>query len=167
MEPLIGLVLGTLVARLVGALGVYGLTSWRRAVACGLALMFTMTGMAHSVGLRDDLVAMVPPALPNPELLVTITGVMELAGAAALLVPRTAGPAAAALTGLLVSIFPANVYAATNDLAEGAQSMPLLPRTLMQVVFLAATMVVAWPWVTDQIRSRRSPEPLAAVRQAG
>jgi hypothetical protein len=37
----------------------------------------------------------------------------------------------------------------------------------MQVVFLAATMVVAWPWVTDQIRSRRSPEPLAAVRQAG
>jgi hypothetical protein len=29
MEPLIGLVLGTLVARLVGALGVYGLTPSR------------------------------------------------------------------------------------------------------------------------------------------
>ena len=33
MEPLIGLVLGTLVARLAGALGVRGLRSWRRAVA--------------------------------------------------------------------------------------------------------------------------------------
>ena len=163
MEPVIGLVVGTLVARLGGALGVRGLTSWRRAVACGLALMFTMTGMAHFVGMRDDLVAMVPPALPNPELLVTITGLMELAGAVALLVPRTAGPAAVALTGLLVSMFPANVYAATHDLTE---LMPLLPRTLMQLVFLAATVAVAWPWVTEQIRSRRSAKPLAEVRQA-
>jgi uncharacterized membrane protein len=163
MEPLIGLVLGTLVARLVGALGVGGLRSWRRAVAYGLALMFTMTGMAHFVGMRDDLVAMVPPALPNPELLVTMTGVMELAGAVALLVPRTAGPAAAALTGLLVSIFPANVYAARHDLAE---SMALLPRTLMQLVFLAATVAVAWPWVAEQIRSRRSRQQPTVLRRA-
>ena len=163
MEPLIGLVLGALVARLAGALGVRGLTSWRRAVACGLALMFAMTGMAHFVGLRDDLVAMVPPALPNPG-----PGDHHRCDGAG----RGGRPPGAAyggsrgraLTGLLVSIFPANVYAATNDLAEGAQSMPLLPRTLMQLVFLAATVAVAWPWVTEQIRSRRSPKPVA-VRQ--
>jgi uncharacterized membrane protein len=58
--------------------------------------MFVMTGVAHFVKMRAELVSMVPPGLPAPGLLVTVTGVLELAGAAGLLWARTAhGPALA------------------------------------------------------------------------
>jgi uncharacterized membrane protein len=63
--------------------------------------------------------------------------VLELAGAAGLLVPRTARWAAGGLSALLVVMFPANVHAAL----EGTGT-PLLPRTLMQLLFLAATLAV-------------------------
>ena len=40
----------------------------------------------HFVALRRDLIAMVPPGLPRPDLLVFAAGVLELAGAGRLLV---------------------------------------------------------------------------------
>jgi uncharacterized membrane protein len=49
----------------------------------GLAAMLLFTGLAHFdvFGRRADLVAMVPSALPAPGLLVTLTGMLNLAGA--------------------------------------------------------------------------------------
>ena len=76
----------------------------------GLAAMFVLTGVAHFVGKRAELVGMVPPFLPAPELLVTVTGVLELAGAAGLVWSRTAPWVAGSLSALLVAMFPANVY---------------------------------------------------------
>lgn len=115
---------------------------WSVALRGGLAAMFTATGCAHFVGMRDELIAMVPPSLPAPELLVTATGVLELAGAAALLWARTAPWAAAGLAVLLVVVFPANVHAARHGLSPSFGDQ-LVPRTLLQVVFLAATTAVA------------------------
>src|SRR5690625_8020567 len=63
--------------------------SWPSALRVGLSAMFFMTGITHFVLLREDLVAMVPPFLPAPELLVTLTGVLELAGAVGLLLKRS------------------------------------------------------------------------------
>jgi uncharacterized membrane protein len=81
--------------------------------------------------------------LPQPALLVGITGVLELAGAAGLLWRRSAPWVAGGLTVLLVAMFPANVYAALVGLTlAGAAAMPLLPRTVLQLVFLAATITV-------------------------
>ena len=90
MAVIVTLVLGTLGARLAGWLGVDYADSWPAAVAIGLAAMFVMTGVAHFVNpLRRDMVAIVPPRLPSPGLLVTVTGVLELIGAAGLLYPPT------------------------------------------------------------------------------
>jgi uncharacterized membrane protein len=89
MAVIVTLVLGTLGARVVGWLGVDYVDSWPKAVAVGLAAMFVMTGVAHFVNpLRNDMIAIVPPRLPAPRLLVTITGVLELVGAVGLLYPR-------------------------------------------------------------------------------
>ncbi|OKI41021.1 hypothetical protein [Micromonospora sp. CB01531] len=44
--------------------------------------MFVTTGAAHFVGMREELVAMVPPWLPQARLLVSITGVLEILRAA-------------------------------------------------------------------------------------
>jgi uncharacterized membrane protein len=93
---------------------------------------------------------MVPPALPNPGLLVTITGLLELAGAVGLLLRPTASWAAGGLTALLVGLFPANVHAALNHLTTSPGDA-LVPRTLMQLVFLAATVTV----LAASVRSRR------------
>lgn len=143
MAPLVVLVGVTLVLWGLGWLGVTPLLDWRLALRGGLAAMFAVTGISHFIGMRAELVAMVPPELPAPELLVTATGILELAGAAALLHRRTARWAAFGLAALLLAMFPANVYAALAGI--GAQSMPLLPRTLLQVGFLAAAVAVAWP----------------------
>ncbi|WP_418606965.1 DoxX family protein [Georgenia sp. SUBG003] len=143
MQPLIVLVVVTLGLRAAGFAGVARLSSWPPAVRGGLAAMFVMTGTSHFVGMRAELISMVPPVLPEPGLLVTVTGVLELAGAVGLLVPRTVPWAAGGLAALLVVMFPANVYAAVSGAAmEGAQTMTLLPRTLLQLLFLAATLGV-------------------------
>ncbi|MBA0047737.1 DoxX family protein [Mycobacteroides sp. LB1] len=143
MAPLIALVLGTVLAHLAGAQGFTPVDSWPAAVAVGLAAMFTLTGIAHFVPkMRDAMIAIVPPRLPAPGLLVAFTGVLELLGAIGVVVPPTRVLAAACLGLLLVVMFPANVYAAnqrTNPL-----STPLGWRTVEQLLFLAATAIVVW-----------------------
>lgn len=75
--------------------------------------MFVVTGAAHfAPPLRRDLIAIVPPTLPAPGLLVSVTGVLELAGAVGLLMPATRGVAAVGLVLLMLAMFPANIYAA-------------------------------------------------------
>ncbi len=141
MAPLMFLIGGTLAGLVAGRSGVRRLRPWPVAVRGGLALMFTVTGLAHFVGMRDEMIDMVPPALPAPEFLVTATGVLELAGAAALLWGRTAPWAAGGLGLLMIGMFPANVHWALSrsDLPWEDQ---LVPRTLMQVVFVAAALSV-------------------------
>lgn len=141
MAPLLFLIAGTLGTLAAGRLGVRRLRPWPVPLRAGLALMFTVTGIAHFVGKRQDLIEMVPPALPAPALLVTVTGVLELVGAAALLSDRTAPWAAGGLSLMLVGMFPANVHLALNG-TDIPWDDRLLPRTAMQVVFLAATLAV-------------------------
>lgn len=120
--------------------------------------MFTLTGVAHFVGMRDELVAMVPPSIPAPELMVTITGLLELAGAAGLLIGWAVPYAAAGLTLQLLAMFPANVYAAQHEIVTAAYDQ-IVPRTIMQVVFVAATAAVL---VTSIGERRRGPVQIAA-----
>lgn len=118
---------------------------WRRALRYALAAMFLLTASAHWGDKRADLVRMVPPLFPNPELLVTLTGLAEIAGAIGLLFERTSRYAALGLSILLVAMFPANVYAAQQQLSIGGRPVTELPvRTVMQIVFIAATVAVAW-----------------------
>jgi uncharacterized membrane protein len=143
MIVIASLVLGTLAARLIGWLGVDYVDSWPQAVAVGLAVMFVMTGVAHFVpAMRRDMIAIVPPRLPAAGLLVTITGVLELIGAAGLLYPPTRVAAAVCLLVLMLVMFTANVYAAR--MPNPPKSMPsrLNVRTAEEIVFLAAAVMV-------------------------
>ena len=143
MAVLVTLVLGTLGARLVGWLGVDYVDSWPAAIAVGLAAMFVVTGVAHFVNpLRRDMIAIVPPRLPAAGLLVTITGVLELLGAAGLLYPPTRVAAAVSLFVLMLVMFPANVYASRMPNPPKSMTTRLDVRTIEQVVFLGAAVVV-------------------------
>jgi uncharacterized membrane protein len=105
-----------------------------------LAAMFVFTAVSHfAPRTRADLIRMVPPAFPAPALLVTLTGIVELAGAAGLMVPSLARPSAYALMALLIAMFPANVFAARRALTIGGRpATPLAVRLPMQVFWIAA-----------------------------
>jgi uncharacterized membrane protein len=143
MAVIVTLVLGTVAARVAGWLGVDYVNSWPQAVAVGLAAMFVMTGGAHFVNpLRRDMIAIVPPRLPAPGLLVTITGVLELVGAAGLLYPPTRVAAAVCLFVLMLVMFPANIYASRMPNPPKSMTSRLDVRTVEEVVYLAAAVVV-------------------------
>jgi uncharacterized membrane protein len=144
MIPFVVLIAGWLLLRGAGLAGVDTLDSWQPALRGALALMFAFTATAHFGSRRRDLIAMVPAAFPAPGLLVTATGLLELAGAAGLLVPATAQFAAVGLALLLLALFPANVRAAGAGITIGGRpATPLGPRTVLQVMFLAGVVAVA------------------------
>ena len=137
MAPLIVLVVVTLVARLIGRFGVTQLRDWAAATRVGLAVMFLFTAAAHFNSTRPDLVAMVPPFVPNPEMMVTFTGIAEILGAIGLLVPRTRRIAGMALILFLLAVLPANIYAAQASLSiRGSPATPIIPRVALQLLFI-------------------------------
>ena len=87
--------------------------------------------------MKADLVRMVPSALPRPERLVAVTGVLEIAGAVGLLIPSTSRLAAYALMALLIVMLPANVNAARiGATLRGRPATPLF--------FLRIPMQMLW-----------------------
>ena len=144
MAPSIILLAGSVAARIVGWLGVDYVGTWGKAIAVGLAAMLVLTGVAHFVPpLRDNLIAIVPPQLPAPGLLVSITGVLEFLGAVGLLVPVTRVAAAVCLLLLMLAMFPANIYAARMPNPPKSMTTRLPLRTAEEIVYLAAAVVVA------------------------
>lgn len=140
MAPLIVLIVATLVLRLAGAAGVRPLASWRHATRVGLAVMFAFTGSTHFTAMKHDYAAMVPPPLTGQLWVIYLTGVLEIAGAIGLLVPRTRRLAGICLCLLLLALFPANVHAALNAIDfRGEPPTAIWLRSLVQLVFLVAT----------------------------
>ncbi len=137
MIPFYVMLVAIVVARLLGALVWPALGDWHAATRAGLAMMFIFTGLAHFTSTRQDLVRMVPPQFPKPALLVTLTGLAELAGALGLLVPPVTRPAAYALIALLIAMFPANIHAArTGHVIAGRPHTRLLFRMPLQVLWI-------------------------------
>jgi uncharacterized membrane protein len=146
MAPLVVMIVGWVGFRLLGVLGfVSGGTTWTGALRYALAAMFIFTAGSHfTARTRQDLVRMVPPAFPKPELLVTITGILELLGGIGLLLPPFASLAALALGVLLIAMFPANVYAAQHELTiAGRPATPLALRFPMQLFWIGALWWIA------------------------
>jgi uncharacterized membrane protein len=152
MAPLIVLVVAALLARLIGQLGVEALRDWAAATRVGLAVMFCFTAAAHFNSMRPDMIAMVPPFVPNPEFMVTFTGVCEILGAIGLLVPRTRRIAAVALIVFLLAVLPANIHAAQAGVTfRGAPATPIIPRIALQALFI----VLLW-WSSFRAPSSRN-----------
>jgi uncharacterized membrane protein len=116
---------------------------WWTSLRLALSGMFLLAASAHWGKRRPDLIRMVPTGFPRPDLLVTITGILEILGAVGLMLPAVARYAALGLFFMLLAVFPANVYAARKRLAiAGRQVEALIPRTILQIVFLTATLAV-------------------------
>jgi uncharacterized membrane protein len=141
MAPLVVMSIVWLIARLIGATGLWlDAETWTGALRMALAAMFVFTAVSHfHPRMRSDLIQMVPASLPAPALLVSLTGVLELLGALGLMLPQRRFVAAWALIALLVAMFPANVQAARQGLViAGRRATPLLWRLPLQLFWIAA-----------------------------
>jgi len=145
MAPLIVLIASVLLFWIAGKAGVTAFQDFGLVLRAALAIMFALTASAHWGKRRPDLIRMVPPAFPRPDLLVTITGLLELLGVVGLLLPMTARVTCICLTVLLLCLFPANVRAAREHMTIAGRPVPNLPvRGAIQVVFVATLIAAAW-----------------------
>ncbi len=134
-----------LIFRGLGALGVSLFATWHSSVRYALAVMFAFTAIAHFNPVKHDLVKMVPSMFPQPMLMIYFTGMLELLGAAGLLLPVFARWAALGLIALLIVLFPANVKAALQAIQlRGNRATPLWLRTPMQVLFIGLLWWSTW-----------------------
>ncbi|AFC29175.1 hypothetical protein PM3016_2287 [Paenibacillus mucilaginosus 3016] len=146
MLPFYALVAACLLFRILGFIGLSYFDEWHSSLQGAVAVMFMLTASAHWGTRRPDLIRMVPPALPRPDLIVTVTGLLEVAGAIGILFTATSKVASIGLAVLLVAMFPANVRAAREQLSIGGRPVPkLLLRIVLQIVFLAAVLLAGAP----------------------
>ena len=137
MLVLIVLLVSWAAFRAIGAAGVRALSSWQDSARYALAVMFMFTATAHFNKMKHDLAQMIPPYFPHPLLLVYTTGVLELMGAAGLLLPQFRRLAGICLIALLVGMFAANINAAHKGVTlRGKPPTPLWLRAPMQVFFI-------------------------------
>ncbi len=102
------------------------------------ALFFMAAGIMHFVK-TSIYVKMIPPWIPQPLAMVYISGVCQFLGGLGLLVPVVRRAAGWGLVALLVAVFPANVYMATNPAAAGfGGTTPLIlwGRLPLQIVMI-------------------------------
>jgi len=97
----------------------------RTRVATGARLflipLFLSSGVLHFLT-PGVFLAIVPPALPRPDLLVAISGAAEIAGALGLGLPATRRAASWGLIALLLAVFPANIQMLWNAIQSGASA---------------------------------------------
>ena len=129
-----------------------------------LALFYGIAGVLH-LRTPEAFLPIVPSWVPFTYDVVVITGVLELAGAAALLVPRLRWIAGVMLALYAVAVFPANIkHAVDNVQVPGLPSSWWYhgPRFLLQPVLcwwaLFSASVIDWPARTraSDDRDRRS-----------
>lgn len=88
---------------------------WHAAAKIGVSLLFLLTGITHFVA-THTMARMLPPFVPRRTEIVYLTGAFELAGAAAIWIPRIEQAAGACLVALIIAVLPANLYTALHHL---------------------------------------------------
>src|SRR4051794_16593674 len=145
MAPFIILIVSFFILRITGVLGITYFDGWETSLRGAVALMFLFTATAHWGKRHPDLIKMVPPSVPNPQLMVTITGILEIIGAIGLLIPFTSNIATIGLALLLIIMFPANIFATRKGITiDGKPTTPLFLRTILQIIFLTAVILARW-----------------------
>jgi len=144
MIPLIVLLVAFSVFRLMGFVLPY-FADWQHALRAALGVMFLFTASAHWGKRRPDLIRMVPAAVGNAGVWVTITGIAELLIAICLQIPQTALPTAVAAIAMLACLFPANLKAAREKLTISGRPVPgWQVRLSIQIILILDLIAAVW-----------------------
>ena len=113
-----------------------------RLTRTALAAFFSFAGTMHFIRPRPY-EAIVPPPFPKKES-VAISGVAEIVGAVAVLHPATRRAGRWWLIGLLLAIFPANVYMAVRP--ERIPEIGRIPRWALWARLPLQPLAMLWVW---------------------
>jgi len=94
-------------------------------------------------------VGIMPPWLPWHRALVYLSGALEIAGGAGLLIGRTRRAAGLGLVLLLVAVWPANLQMVLN---ARAADRPLWHETLLWLRLPLQLILIVWAWRASQPR---------------
>lgn len=114
------------------------------------AAIFMTTGTLHFV-IERFFTAIVPKGLPNPRLLVHLSGIAEFAGGVGVLIPATRRLAGQGLIALLLAVFPANINMAVNS--ERFKQFPAWALWLRLPLQFA---IIAQVWLATQRGAKQS-----------
>jgi uncharacterized membrane protein len=111
-----------------------------------LAVFFAYTGTMHFVKPRF-FEAIVPPAIGSlKKQAVAVSGVAEIAGAAAVLHPATRRCGRWWLLGLLLAVFPANIHMAVNPEQIEGLDLKRIPRWALWARLPLQPLAMLWVW---------------------
>lgn len=117
-----------------------------------MALAYAVAGAAHLMR-SAGFVAITPHWVPEPQIVVMLTGIAELAGAIGLMLPATRRAAAIGLALYALCVWPANFNHALHDIPLGGVHLSWWyhgPRLALQPVIiwwaLWAGAVIDWPF---------------------
>jgi len=112
-----------------------------------MGAIYAVAGVTHFLA-PESFARVVPPELPRPRTLVYLSGIAEFLLGIGMQFDRTRRASAWGIVALLVAVFPANVYMATDDVAT-----ELAPDRLAGVARAAAwarlpfqAVLVLWAW---------------------
>jgi uncharacterized membrane protein len=105
-----------------------------------LAAVFVAAGILHFVA-TPLFAKIMPPALPDPVLLVRVSGLFELLGGLGVLLPATQRYAAWGLAALLLAVWPANVTMAIDHAA-----WPRIPLWALWARVPLQLPLILWAW---------------------
>jgi len=108
-----------------------------------VALPLLLSGVILHFFMANGTASIIPPAFPDPRLLVILSGVCEIAGAIGLFLPATRRIAGFLIAVMLIAILPANIYAAGKTIS--GVTMPSVPvRTAMQAVYILMVLIASY-----------------------
>jgi uncharacterized membrane protein len=99
-----------------------GLSPAQKVGLVSAAVLYMVAGTLHLIK-PGAYLRIMPPYVPWHLPMVLISGILEILGGLGLLVAQTRRYAAWGLVALLVAVFPANLYMATNPIDAGAASI--------------------------------------------
>ncbi|MBT1702907.1 DoxX family protein [Chryseosolibacter indicus] len=120
-----------------------------------MAVMLILTGVSHFI-FTKGMSLMLPQFLPKRELIVWLTGVLEILGAIGLLVSKTQRLTSILIIIFFVSILPSNIYASLHHVNyqtatfDGKGPEYLWIRIPMQIVF------ILWVWYFGYKKERQT-----------
>jgi uncharacterized membrane protein len=107
-----------------------------------MGIFYIVAGVNHFIS-PDFYLKMIPPFLPNPELLNYLSGAAEVALGIGVLIPSLRLWSCYGVIALLLAVFPANIYMLTEAMNLANPEMPvwlLILRLPFQAVF------IYWAW---------------------
>ena len=132
------------------------MTRIKKVLLYAMAGFYVFAGYNHLAN-PEFYLRMMPPALPEPELLNLLSGIAEIVLGVFLLEARLRVVAAWGIVALLIAVFPANVYMATENVGPSGPGTGAGAANWYRLPLQAILIAWAWWYTRPDAEAKDSP----------